>query len=154
VAVGVTDDAARIVDAAGGIARDTGGAIEVVHVRQTAVIAELAVDPEDAEHAYAAVRGHLDQLAARGLAATGQVLHSVGDHAAAGRVLAQHAKDVSARVVAIGRSPHGPVVQFAEGSFTTAVTHAAACPVVLLRPEHAPVELTAHSLNEFRARSA
>jgi nucleotide-binding universal stress UspA family protein len=154
VAVGATDDAAEIVDAAGGMARAIGSPIEVVHVRQTVVIEELAVDPEDAEHAYAAVRGHLDRLAAQGVAATGQVLHSVGDHAAAGRVLARHANDGSARVVAIGRSPHGPVVQFAEGSFTTAVTHATTCPVVLLRPEQTPVELTTHSLSELRARSA
>jgi MFS transporter, ACDE family, multidrug resistance protein len=154
VAVGATDDAAAIVDAAAGIARDAGSALEVVHVRETVVIEELAIDPEDAEEASAAVRDHLDRLAARGVAATGQVLHSVGDHAAAGRVLARHATDVDARRLAIGRSPHGPVVQFAEGSFTAAVTHTATCPVVLIRPEQAPYELTVDSLGELRARSA
>ncbi|GGR87517.1 MFS transporter [Micromonospora fulviviridis] len=143
VAVGATEDAAKIVDAAAAIARNAGRPLEVVHVRETAVVEELAIDAEDAEQAHSAVLGHLDRLAAQGIVATGQVLASVGDHAAAGRVLAQHADDIDARVIAVGRSPRGPVAQFADGSFTTAVTHAAARPVVLVEPGKAPYRLTA-----------
>jgi nucleotide-binding universal stress UspA family protein len=134
VAVGATENAAEIVDAAAALARDTGSPLEVVHVRETAVVEELAIDAEDAEHAHAAVQDHLDRLFAQGIAATGQVLTSVGDHAAAGRVLAQHADDVDARTIAVGRSPRGPVAQFADGSFTSALTHAAARTVVLVEP--------------------
>jgi K+-sensing histidine kinase KdpD len=143
VAVGATEDAAAIVDAAAAIARDAGRPLEVVHVRETAVVEELAIDAEDAEQAHSAVLGHLDRLAAQGIAATGQVLTSVGDHAAAGRVLAQHADDVDARVIAVGRSPRGPGAQLADGSFTTAVTQAAARTVVLLEPGKAPHQVTA-----------
>ena len=143
VAVGATEDAAETVDAAAAIARDTGRPLEVVHVRETAVVEEQAIDAEDAEQAHSAVRGHLDRLAAQGIAATGQVLTSVGDHAAAGRLLAQHADDIDARIIAIGRSPRGPVAQFADGSFTTAVTHTAARTVVLVDPGNAPYRLTA-----------
>jgi MFS transporter, ACDE family, multidrug resistance protein len=143
VAVGATEDAAETVNAAAAIAGDTGRPLEVVHVRETAVVEELAIDAEDAEQAHSAVRGHLDRLAAQGIAATGQVLTSVGDHAAAGRLLAQHADDIDARVIAIGRSPRGPVAQFADGSFTTAVTHTAARTVVLVEPGNAPYRLTA-----------
>ncbi|MEV4707810.1 MFS transporter [Actinoplanes sp. NPDC049316] len=150
VAVGATPDAAEIVDAAAGIARDQGSPLEVVRVRETVVIEELAIEPEDAESARAAVRSHLDRLAAQGIAATGLVLTSVGDHAAAGRVLAQHAEDVAARTVAVGRSPRGPAAQFADGSFTAALTHAAACTVVLVRPDEAPYKLTAATLHELR----
>jgi ACDE family multidrug resistance protein len=142
VAVGATEDAAKIVDAAAAIARDAGRPLEVVHVRETAVVEELAIDAEDAEQAHSTVLGHLDRLAAQGIAATGQVLASVGDHAAAGRVLAQHADDIDARIIAVGRSPRGPVAQFADGSFTTAVTHTAARPVVLIEPGKAPYRLT------------
>ncbi|WP_405066424.1 MFS transporter [Kribbella sp. NBC_01510] len=134
VAVGATDDAAEIVDAAAMIARDAGRPLEVVHVLETAVVEELAIDAEDAEQAHAAVLDHLDRLFAQGIAATGQVLTSLGDHAAAGRVLAQHADDVDARTIAVGRSPRGPVAQFADGSFTSALTHAAARTVVLVEP--------------------
>jgi len=111
---------------------------------------ELAVDPEDLPAARLALTGLLDGLAARGLAATGQILHSVGDHAAAGRVLAQHADEVQARAVAVGRSPRGPATQFAEGSFTSALTHASARTVVLVQPGQTPHQLNADVLAGLR----
>ncbi|EFF89151.1 multidrug efflux protein YfmO, partial [Streptomyces sp. e14] len=138
VAVGDHDRADAIVAAAARIARDTGSPLEVVHVQQTAVVEEQAVDVESAGQAKAAVTAHLDRLAAEGVAATGQILSSVGDHAAAGRALARHAADVHARAVAVGRSPRGPVAQFTDGSFTTALTHTAECTVVLVDAEHTP----------------
>jgi MFS family permease/nucleotide-binding universal stress UspA family protein len=152
VAVAATEDAAEIVDAAAGIARDLGGSLEVVHVRETAVVEEMAIDAEDRETARAAVCAHLDRLAGYGIAATGQVLTSVGDHAAAGRALAQHAADVDARMVAVGRSPRGPAAQFADGSFTAALTDAASTTVVLVRPDDAPHELTAAAMAELRTQ--
>ncbi|MGI5142228.1 MULTISPECIES: MFS transporter [unclassified Streptomyces] len=154
VAIGATGDPDRIVDAAAAVARETGSALEVVHVRETAVIEEQAVDTEDADHARAAVLAHLDRLAAHGITATGQVLTSVGDHAAAGRVLAQYAADVEAHTIAVGRSPRGAVAQFTDGSFTAALTHAAACNVVLVEPGRTPHRLTAASLEELRTKSA
>ncbi|WP_306203978.1 MFS transporter [Actinoplanes sp. RD1] len=150
VAIGDNDAAEEIVDAAAALARAQGSALEVVHVRETVVVEELAVEPEDPEHALAAVQGHLDRLAAHGVAAHGQILTSVGDHAAAGRVLAQHAEDVHARAVAVGRSPRGAAAQFADGSFTAALTHAAACTVVLVRPGEEPHPLTPAALPELR----
>ncbi|WP_439943932.1 MFS transporter [Streptomyces sp. BBFR115] len=150
VAVGDHDRADAIVAAAARIARDTGSPLEVVHVQQTAVVEEQAVDVESAGQAKAAVTAHLDRLAAEGVAATGQILSSVGDHAAAGRALARHAADVHARAVAVGRSPRGPVAQFTDGSFTTALTHTAECTVVLVDAEHTPRRLTKDSLAELR----
>ncbi|MYV47304.1 MFS transporter [Streptomyces sp. SID2888] len=150
VAVGPHEGAAAIVDTAARLARDAGSPLEVVHVQETAVVEEQAVDTEDTEQARAAVTAHLDRLAGLGIAATGQILTSVGDHAAAGRALARHAADVNARTVAVGRSPRGPLAQFADGSFTTALTHAASCTVVLVDPEHSPRPLTADSLTELR----
>ncbi|MYS47741.1 MFS transporter, partial [Streptomyces sp. SID5998] len=78
VAVGDHDRADAIVAAAARIARDTGSPLEVVHVQQTAVVEEQAVDVESAGQAKAAVTAHLDRLAAEGVAATGQILSSVG----------------------------------------------------------------------------
>jgi ACDE family multidrug resistance protein len=150
VAVGATDDAGEIVEAAAAIARDLGAPLEVVRVRETVVIEELAVDPEDEDAARAAVTDLLGHLDAHGIAATGQILHSVGDHAAAGRVLAQHADEVRARTVAVGRSPRGPASQFAEGSFTSALTHATSRTVVLVSPGATPHELTADVLPSLR----
>jgi MFS family permease len=152
VAVGAHDQAPAVVDAAARLARDTGSPLEVVHVQQTAVVEEQAADTETHEQARAAVTAHLDRLAAQGVTATGQILTSVGDRAAAGRVLARHAADVHARTVAVGRSPRGPLAQFADGSFTTALSHSAPCSVVLVDPhsETAPRHLTEAALAELR----
>ncbi|MGD1222412.1 MFS transporter [Streptomyces krungchingensis] len=150
VAVGAHHQAAAIVDAAAHLARETGSPLEVVHVQQTAVVEEQTADTETGDQARAAVTTHLDRLAARGIAATGQILSSVGDHAAAGRVLAQHAAEVNARAVAVGRSPRGPVVQFTEGSFTTALTRSSRCTVVLVDPDSTPRHLTTEALAELR----
>ena len=154
VAVGADEGSDAVVDAAARIARETGGPLEVVHVRQAAVVEEQAADTESAEEARRAVTGHLDRLVRQGVAATGQVLTSVGDHAAAGRLLARHAADVGARVVAVGRSPRGALVQFADGSFTSALTHSAECTVVLVDQDHAPRPLTAATLAELRSGAA
>ncbi|WP_393076169.1 MFS transporter [Streptomyces sp. LN704] len=154
VAVGAHDRAAAIVDTAARLAHDAGTALEVVHVQQTAVVEEQAVDVESADQARSAVTAHLDRLAAHGIPAVGQILTSVGDHAAAGRALARHAAEVHAGTVAVGRSPRGPLAQFADGSFTSALTHTAACPVVLVDPDSAPRPLTAATLAELRAASA
>src|SRR4051794_8029210 len=150
VAVGATADAPEIVDAAAAIAGDLGSPLEVVRVRETVVVEELAIDPEDEGEARAAVTRLIDRLAAQGVAATGQILHSVGDHAAAGRILARHADDVEARTVAVGRSPRGPASQFAEGSFTAALTHATTRTVVLVNPGATPHPLTADVLPALR----
>ncbi|MFJ8493851.1 MFS transporter [Streptomyces sp. NPDC094038] len=154
VAVGAHERAAAIVDAAARLARDTGSPLEVVHVQRTAVVEELAADTETLDEARAAVVAHLDRLAAQGFAATGQILDSVGDHAAAGRVLARHAAEVHARAVAVGRSPRGPLAQFADGSLTTALAHAATCTVVLVDPSDEPLPLTSSTLVELRGRPA
>ncbi|MBK3573037.1 hypothetical protein JHN63_04195 [Streptomyces sp. MBT65] len=57
--------------------------------------------------------------------------------------------------MAAGRSPHGPLTQFAKGSLTTALTHAATRTVVLIAPGNAPRPLTsAASLPALRNGAA
>ncbi|MER6531459.1 MFS transporter [Streptomyces sp. NPDC001508] len=153
VAVGAHEGAAATVDTAARFAQDTGSPLEIVHVQQTAVVDEQAVDTETADQARAAVTAHFDRLAALDISVTGQILSSVGDHAAAGGVLARHAAEVGARAIAVGRSPRGPLAQFADGSLTTALTHAADCTVVLVEPEHTPRPLTSATLSALRAQA-
>ncbi|TDT27581.1 putative MFS family arabinose efflux permease [Streptomyces sp. BK208] len=153
VAVGARSEAAAVVDAAARLARDTASPLEIVHVRQTAVVEEQATETETETEATAAVTAHLDRLGPLGVAATGQILTGVGDHAAAGRALARHATEVGARTIAVGRSSRGPLAQFADGSFTSALTHAATCTVVLVDPDEEPRPLTARSLTQLRAEA-
>ncbi|MFF5083551.1 MFS transporter [Actinoplanes sp. NPDC000266] len=151
VAVGSTPDAAATVDAAALVARREGRPLEVVHVRETMVIEELAIEPEGQAEARAAVARHLDRLAGSGVAATGRIIESVGDHAAAGRAVAQHAAEVEAPLIAIGRSPRGALAQFTEGSFTSALNHAATMSVILVSDEAEPRPLTPEAIAELRA---
>jgi len=154
VAVGAHERAAVIVDAAARLARESGSPLEVVHVQQTAVVEDQAADTEPADAARNAVTRHLDRLAGQGVAATGQILVGVGDHAAAGRLLARHAARVGARAMAVGRSPRGPLAQFTDGSLTMALAHSAECTVVLVDPEHDPRTLTRDALDELRGSAA
>ncbi|MEU8820853.1 MFS transporter [Actinoplanes sp. NPDC048796] len=151
VAVGNTPDAADTVDAAALVARREGRPLEVVHVRETVVIEELAIEPEAEAEARAAVDRHLDRLAGSGVTATGRIIESVGDHAAAGRAVARHAAEVDAPLIAVGRSPRGALAQFTEGSFTSALNHAATMSVVLVSGETEPRPLTPEAITELRA---
>ncbi|MFD0622724.1 hypothetical protein ACFQ2K_07670 [Streptomyces sanglieri] len=45
-------------------------------------------------------------------------------------------------------------MQFADGSFTTALTHAAACTVILVEPDSTPRPLTTDALAELRNSAA
>jgi nucleotide-binding universal stress UspA family protein len=50
-------------------------------------------------------------------------------------VLARHAAELRARIIAIGPSPRGRSAQFADGSFTATLARETPCTLVLLRPE-------------------
>ncbi|WP_406031779.1 MFS transporter [Nocardioides sp. NBC_00163] len=150
VAVGATLDADAVVDRAAEMAAADGAPLEVVHVRETEVVEELAIDAEEPEMAAATVRAHLDRLAARGVTATGLVLHSVGDHASAGMVLARYATEARVRAIALGSSPRGRAAQLADGSITSAVVRNAGVPVVLVVPGQEPHELSAAALTQLR----
>jgi MFS family permease len=150
VAVGATTDADDVVDRAALLARDVDAPLEVVLVRETAVVEEVALEAEGVDQAHSAVRAHLDRLRGQGILASGHVLYSVGDHASAAKVLAEHARLVDARAIAIGRSPRGSVAQFTDGSFTTTLTRAAHCSVLLLHPGTEPKRLSEATFDELR----
>jgi K+-sensing histidine kinase KdpD len=135
VAVGATPDAEAVVRAAAGIARRTGEPLEIVRVRETTVIEELAIDVEPEDAARAALREHVAIATQLGVPSTGLLLHSVGDHAAAARVIARHAAAGRARIVAVGPSPRGCATQFAAGSFTATLAVQTPCTLVLVHPE-------------------
>jgi nucleotide-binding universal stress UspA family protein len=135
VAVAATSDAEAVVRAAAGIARRTAGPLEIVRVRETTVIEELAIDVEPEDAARAALEEHVSIATQLGVPVTGLLLHSVGDHSAAARVLARHAGAQHARVLAVGPSPRGRAAQFADGSFTATLAVQAPCTLVLVHPE-------------------
>jgi nucleotide-binding universal stress UspA family protein len=124
--------------------------VDVVRVHETLIIEELALDPEGYDDAVDMVLQHVHELRQDGIDADGHVLHSFGDHAAAARVLARHAKVLRAPLIVVGRSPHGPLVQFTEGSFTTTLKDEAPCSVYFISPQGKYRELTDEVLAELR----
>ncbi|WP_138444037.1 MFS transporter [Sinomonas susongensis] len=123
--------AAAVVDRAAALARAEHASLEIVHVRETDVLEELAISPESGDEARAAVAAHLERLAGNqlaedrlgdgrpvreALAVRGLVLHSVGGHAATAEVLARHAADVGARAIVLRDSVRGTVAKHLEPS--------------------------------------
>lgn len=112
----------EVIERAASIAAREGAPLELVHVLETEVSEEASVDAESSEHARALVSAHLERLARRGVPVQGLVLASVGDHAAAGRVLADHADHVDARLLVLGRSRSGILARFTQGSVNSEIT--------------------------------
>ncbi|WP_052207560.1 MFS transporter [Sinomonas humi] len=122
-AVSANAAATAVVDRAAALARSERAPLEIVHVRETEVLEELAISPESEDEARAAVAAHLARLGdggLDGLTARGLILHSVGDRAAAADVLARHAADVGARAIVLRDSARGTVVKHLEPSLSAA----------------------------------
>ena len=104
VAVGARASAPAVVDEAVAIAQRLDAPLEIVHVRSTTIIQELAVTPESEEDATTEVRAQVERLDGSGLSVRGLVLHSIGDRAATAAALARHADAVGASTFVIGRA--------------------------------------------------
>ncbi|GHG43468.1 MFS transporter [Sinomonas cellulolyticus] len=124
VAVRPNPEAASMVDRAAELAAREGAPLEIVHVRETDIVEELAISPETEEEARAAVSGHVDRLAAHGTDVRGLVLHSVGDHAATASALARHAAEAGALALVVRKTPHGPVGRHLAASLEAAADSA------------------------------
>jgi len=137
VAVGAGADMAGVVDRSADIAAEYGARLQVVRLRESEPMEDMAVDAETDEDARAALRAHLDRLARRGIAADGMVLHSGGDHAEAGRVLAAYADEVDARAIAFGLSARGSFFKLANVGLTAALAQESSRSVLLVPAEGA-----------------
>ncbi|WP_433042016.1 MFS transporter [Dactylosporangium sp. CS-033363] len=108
--------------------------LELLHVHEIAIVGEDAVDRESYDQARARVQAALDDLAARGIAASGHVLRSVADHGHAGSLIAKHANAVGAQLVAIGAPSHGDVAHLLDGSASRRLVEEAGCEVLVVPP--------------------
>lgn len=104
VAVGSRPSASAVVDAAAAMAHRLDAPLELVHVRVTSIIEELAVTPESEEDAIEDVRRQAARLEGSGLIVRGVVLHSLGDRADTALALAKHARTVGVGTFVIGRA--------------------------------------------------
>jgi MFS transporter, ACDE family, multidrug resistance protein len=107
VAVDATPASAAVTRAAAGLARERGANVEVVHVLETDVVGEDAVDLETAAGARAVLDAHVGHLTRRGITARGALLHAVGDHEDTARAVLDRAAATGAGVVVLGEAHHG-----------------------------------------------
>ena len=104
VAVGSRASAPAVVDEAAAVALRLGAPLELVHVRSTTIIEELAITPESEEDAREEIQQQVGRLDGSGLVVRGVVLHSVGDRADTATRLAKHALAVDASTFVVGRA--------------------------------------------------
>jgi nucleotide-binding universal stress UspA family protein len=132
VAVTAGSDAPAVTAAAVELATFLDAPLELLHVHEIAVIGDEAVDRETYDEARARVQASLDDLAARGVPASGHVLRSIADHGHAGSLIARHANAVAARLVAIGAPAHGGVAHLLDGSASQRLIAEAGCSVLVV----------------------
>ncbi|GAB3559435.1 MFS transporter [Spelaeicoccus albus] len=142
VAVNAGPAADQVVDAAAELAAREHAPLDVVHVRETEIVEELAVSPETPDEAMDAVRSQLARVSDFGVPVRGLLLHSVGDHIDTGRALAEHADAVGARSVVLGRSARGTIAKLVERHLAEAETDkdSGRREVVLVDPAGSTVE--------------
>jgi MFS family permease len=120
---------ARVTDAAAGIARSLGRPAEVVHVIETDVLEEQAIDAETAEDAGRALAASLEQLAAAGVAGQGDLLRVVGAHGDVGRRIAEFAASRGAHMIVTGAPADGELAGLFDADLTRQLLRHARCEV-------------------------
>ncbi len=111
-----------------------GAPVEVLHVVETDVAMEDAVDAGSPDAASAAVTEHVEQLAALGVTAAGHVLRVVGDHGDVGRRIASFAEHRRARMVVVGTPRHGGFAGLLDASASAQLIRHAPCDVHVVSP--------------------
>jgi nucleotide-binding universal stress UspA family protein len=119
---GVTDAAIRL-------AQLLGCRLEILHVIETDVIEELAVDVETLDEARAAIADNVNRLRAAGVAGDGHLVRAVGGHGETGRRIAQFANELGARMIVVGAPEDGEAASVFSAGLTDHLIRYAPCPV-------------------------
>ena len=98
-----TPHAVAVTARAADLAAERGAPVEVLHVHETDMAVEDAVDLESRADAAALLADRLAQLRERGIPAGGEVIHSVGSHEDAVRAVLERAGAIGAQTIVVGR---------------------------------------------------
>jgi MFS transporter, ACDE family, multidrug resistance protein len=133
-AIDVGSRAHGVTDAAIDFARLLGRPVEILHVVETDVLAELAVDRESLDTARVVVMDSVDRLRDAGVAGAGYLFRVVGGHGNAGRQIAAFADAHHAEMIVIGTPGDSEITEIFDASLTSAVVHNARCAVHIVAP--------------------
>ena len=132
VAVGAGSGAAAVTDAAINLGRVLNAPIEVLHVLETDVVGDQAIDAESAEAARTIISDTVSRLRAAGISANGHVLRVVGDHGGSGQRIADFAAGRRARMIIIGSPEDGAAAGLFDASLTSQLIRRTRCEVHLV----------------------
>jgi nucleotide-binding universal stress UspA family protein len=110
--------------------------VEVLHVVETDIIEELAVDVETIDAAPTVVADAADQLRSAGITASAHLIRVVSDHGGTGRRIAEFAAEHDAQMILIGRPSDSQIAGIFDAAATTQVVRYANCAVHIVPPTH------------------
>jgi len=106
--------------------------VDIVHVIETDVIEELAIDVETLDVARDVVADNIGRLDSAGITATGHLLPVISDHGGAGRRIAEYANDHQARMILIGTPTDSEIAGIFDAALTSQVVRHAHCAVHII----------------------
>jgi ACDE family multidrug resistance protein len=118
-----------VTDAAIDFARLFDRPVEILHVIETDVLVELAVDRETLDAAQVVVIDNVDLLREAGVSAAGHLLRVVGGHGNAGRHIAEFADAHHAEMIIIGTPGDSEITEIFDASLTSELVRNARCAV-------------------------
>jgi ACDE family multidrug resistance protein len=125
---------APVMDAVIEFARLFDTSVEVLHVVETDVVEELAVDRETPDAAREIVAQSLDRLRAAGIDGTGHLLRVVNGHGGVGRRIADFASGHHALMIVIGAPGDNEIAELFDASLTEELLRHAQCTVHVVAP--------------------
>jgi MFS family permease/nucleotide-binding universal stress UspA family protein len=118
-----------VIDAAIRLAQRLDCRVEILHVAETDIVEELAVDVETLDAAREVVADNVSRLRDAGVAGDGHLIRVVGGHGEAGRQIAEFANQRQARVIIIGPPEDGEMAPAFAAGLTDQLIRHARCPV-------------------------
>jgi MFS transporter, ACDE family, multidrug resistance protein len=129
VAVSAGSPAAEVTDSAISLGQVLDAPVDVLHVLETDVVGDQAIDAETAEAARQVVKDTVGRLRSAGISAHGHVLRVVGDHGGSGQRIAEFAAGRQARMIIIGSPADGSSAGLFDASLTSQLIRHARCEV-------------------------
>jgi MFS transporter, ACDE family, multidrug resistance protein len=133
VAIDGSSWASQVMDAGMEMARLTQSPVDIVHVVETDVVEELAIDVETSDLADRIAAKAVRRFESAGISAVAHILREVGDHGNAGRCIAQFADEHNAQLIVVGRAEEGGIAGFFDSDLTDQVVRHAHCDVHIVR---------------------
>ncbi|GAA4216472.1 MFS transporter [Actinocatenispora rupis] len=135
VAVDATPDSAAVVRHAARVAVERKLAVHLLHVRETEVVGDTAMDLESEADAQSLLASRLADLRAAGATADGEIAGSTGTHPEVARLILDRAARLSAPAIVIGSSSHDGLSALLGGSVVAEVSRHSGRPVLVIDRE-------------------